>query len=107
MTIEDIVVVDVKFISMVIGYKIYRLSQENSIFGIAIYVAYEMVKQNADCDLCELLRSQLMENLGKIRKDKKNTFKYGNLLLCFFFYFLDEVLGVGKVHWHIDESIVF
>lgn len=44
-----------------------------------------------------------MENLGKIKKDKKNSFKYGNLLLCLFFYFMNEVSGVGKVHWQGDS----
>lgn len=104
MMIDDIATMDVKFSSMVIGYKIYHSSWENSISGTTIYVAYEMVKQNVDYDLCELLIGQLLENLGKIRKDKKNIFKYGNLLICLFFILhIGEVLGVGKVQWNNDK----
>lgn len=105
MTIKYIAEVDVKFASMVIGYKIYHSSRDNFVSGMTIYAAYEMVKQNAKYDLCELLRSQLMENLRKVKKAKKNTFKCGNLLLCLCFYFMDEVPGVGKVHWKNDEAV--
>lgn len=40
---------------MVIGYKIYYSSRENLVFGIAIYVAYEMMREIKKYDLCELL----------------------------------------------------
>lgn len=40
MKIEDIIEVDVKFASMIIGYKIYHSSWDNSISGTTIYVAY-------------------------------------------------------------------
>lgn len=29
-----------------------------------------------------------MENMTKIKKDKKKAFKYGNIILCLFFYFM-------------------
>ena len=64
-----------------------------------------MVKENAEYDLCELLRSQLMENLGKIKKDKKNSFKYGNLLLFLFFYFMNEVPRFGKFQWQANKLV--
>lgn len=97
MTINDILEYDVKFASMVIGYKIYHSSQENSVSSTAIYAAYEMVKKNKEYDLCELLWSELMNNLTKIKQEKKNTFKYGTFILCLFFYYMNEVLGVGHV----------
>jgi len=98
MTINDIIELNVKFASMVIGYKIYHLRRENFISGTTIYVAYKMLKENVDYDLCELLQNQLIENLKKIKRDKKNTFKYGTLILCLFFYYMNEVLGVRGVH---------
>lgn len=85
MIIKDIAKMDVKFSSMVIGYKLYHSNRDNSVFGTTIYAAYQMVKENENYELCELLRSQQMENLGKIKKDKKKSFIYGNLLLCLFF----------------------
>lgn len=67
MTINYILGYDVKFASMVIGYKIYHSSGENSIFDTAIYAAHEMVKEIKQYDLCELLWSEIMENLVKIK----------------------------------------
>lgn len=96
MTINDIIETDVKFSSMVVKYKVYHSNQENSVFNIAIYVAYQMVKENKDHDMCEVLWSHLMENITSIKKDKKNTFKYGTLILCLFFYFINEILGWSR-----------
>lgn len=64
-----------------------------------------MLKENADYDLCELLRVQLFENLNKNKKDKKNFFKYGSLIICLFFYFMNEVPGVQSVHWTNDRPV--
>jgi len=105
MTIDDISDPDVKFASMIIGYKIYHSSRENSIPGTAIYTAYEMLRKNADYDLCQLLLNQLMENLQKIKKDKKNSFKYGGLILCLFFYFMNELPGSNGWVWENDRPI--
>lgn len=37
-----------------------------------------------------------MKNMTSI-KDKKNTFKYGTLILCLFFYFMNEISGISNV----------
>lgn len=44
MTINDILEYDVKFASMVIGYKVYYSSKDNYVFKKTIYVAYEMIR---------------------------------------------------------------
>jgi len=106
MTIEDITDLDIKFASMIIGYKIYHSSRENSVSGTAVYTAYEMLRKNVDYDLCELLLSQLMENLQKIKKDKKNSFKYGGLILCLFFYFMNEMPRSSGWVWQNDRPVV-
>lgn len=85
MTINDILEHDVRFSSMMTRYKIYSSSRENSVSSTAIYATYEMVKEKKKYDLCELLQSEPMKNLSKIKKDKKNTFEYGTLILCLFF----------------------
>jgi len=104
MTVEDITEPDVKFASMIIGYKIYHSSRENSVPGTAIYTAYQMLKENADYDLCELLVNQLFENL-QIKKDKKNSFKYGNLILCLFFYYMNELPRSSGWIWQNDRPV--
>lgn len=38
---------------MVIGYKIYYSSRENSVSKTNIYVAYEMIWEDKKYDLCE------------------------------------------------------
>lgn len=46
MTIKDILEYDIRFASMVIGYKIYYSNKENSFFSTTIYDAYEMMRKN-------------------------------------------------------------
>lgn len=46
-----------------------------------------------------------MENLNKVKKDKKNTFKYGTLILCLFFYFMNELPGKKSMCWTSDKPI--
>lgn len=55
MTINDILEHDIRFASMVIGYRIYYSSRKNFVSGTAIYVAYEMMRENKKYDLCKLL----------------------------------------------------
>lgn len=105
MTIDDILEDGIHFASMVIGYKIYYSSQKNFVSGTTVYTAYEMPRENKKYDLCELLQSELINYLKKIKENKKNPFKYGTLLLCIFFYFKSEILGVGLVHWAFDRSV--
>lgn len=97
MTIDDTLEDDIQLASMVIRYKIYYSSRMNSISGNTIYVAYEMLRENKKYDLCELLQSELIKILKKIKENKKHPFKYGTLLLCIFFYFKNENLRVGLV----------
>lgn len=97
MTINDIVENDVNSSSMVIGYKIYHSSRENSVFRTIVYVAYEMIKVNKKYDLYEFLQSKLLKNLAKTKQDKRKKFKYGSLILCLFFFSMNEVMGVGHV----------
>lgn len=46
MTINNILDHDVKFASMIIGYKVYQSSKLNFVFATMICVAYQMVKED-------------------------------------------------------------
>lgn len=106
MTINDILEQDFRFASMVIGYKIYFSSRENYVSGTSIYIAYEMMRENKKYDLYELLWSELNKKIKKIKVKRKHPFKIGTLLiLCLFFYFKKEVLGVGLVEWAFDRPV--
>lgn len=83
LTVKEFENPTMKFISMMIGYKIFFTHRENYIFVIAISTANEMVKKKVDYDLCELLRLQLLENLQKT-KDSWYPIKYGTLIMHFF-----------------------
>lgn len=61
---------DVKFVAMVIGYKVYRSNQLNSVSDTAIHAAYKMVKEDAHYDLYSVMLEELMINLKKIKLDK-------------------------------------
>lgn len=62
---------DVRFSTMVIGNNVYQSNRLNSIFGTTIHVAYKMVKEDSHYDLCSVLLEELLNNLKKIKQDKK------------------------------------
>lgn len=96
MTISDTIKYDVRFGAMVIGYKVYWSNRQNSVSGTTIYVAYQILKETKKYDLCGLLLSEIMRNLKKIKQDKKHVFKFGSLIVCLAFYFLNEIPRVGN-----------
>lgn len=98
LTIKDITNPRMKYVAMMIGYKIYFSNRENSVSAIAINMSCKMVVNGADFDLCELLRAQLIENLQK-KKDSKYPFKYEILIICLFFYFLRQLPSTKSVVW--------
>lgn len=91
MTISDIIEYDVIFASMVMRYKVYQSSRANSISGTTIYATYQIIKEDKLYDLCEVLMSELMSNLNKIKQDKKHVFNFGTLIVCLAFYFMNEI----------------
>lgn len=98
MTISDIIEHDVKFASMVTGYKVYQSSRQNSVSDTAIFATYQMLEDKR-YDLCGVLLSELMSNLKKIKQDKKHVFKFSSLIVCLALYFLNVIPRIGKVQW--------
>lgn len=80
--VNDVKDINVRFISMILGYKATHANRLNSVSSLCIKSAYDMVTNNAKIDICEWLKDELIDNLGKIKKDKKGTFRFGNLLVC-------------------------
>lgn len=52
-TIRD---VDVRYVKMGISYKFYYRNKEGSCVSTGVHVAYQMVKENIEYDLCEIIR---------------------------------------------------
>lgn len=80
---------DVKFVAMVIGYKVYQSNRFSYVFVTTIHVAYQMVKEDAHYDLCSVFLEELLINLKKIKQDKKHVFKFGSLVICLALYFMN------------------
>lgn len=96
---------DVKFVAMVIGYKVYQSNRPNSICGTAIHSTYKMVKEDGHYELCSVLLEELMINLKKIKQDKKHVFKFGSLVICLVLYFMNQIPEVGRVQWDFDKLV--
>lgn len=89
--VNDVKDENVKFIIMVLGYKTTHTNRLNSVSSLCIKSAYDLVNNNAKIDICEWLKDELIENLKKIKGDKKGTFRFGNLLVCLMLYITKEV----------------
>lgn len=105
MTISDIIEYDVRFASMVMSYKVYQSSRAYSVFDTAIYVAYQILKENKLYDLCGVLLSELMSNMKKIKQDKKHVFKFGTLIIFLAFYFMNEIPSICKIQGAYDKLV--
>lgn len=80
--VNDIKDKNVKFASMVIGYKFGHTNRLNFVSSSCIHSAHEIILNNAKIDICEWLKNELLEKLHKIKGDKKGTFKFGSLIVC-------------------------
>lgn len=59
-------------------------------------MAYKMVKENVNYDLCELLRQQLLVTL-QLMKTNLYPFCYGSLIVCLLFYFLSALPRLNNI----------
>lgn len=80
---------------MILGYKATHANRLNSVSSLCIKSSYDMVIDNVKIDICEWLKDELIDNLGKIKKDKKGNFRFGNLLVCLMLHITKQVLGIG------------
>lgn len=64
-----------------------------------------MVNNDAKIDVCEWLKDELIDNLKKIKGDKKGTFRFGNLLVCLILYLTKEVPCIGKKDFGYDIPV--
>lgn len=105
MKVSTITDTDIKFGSMVIGYKVTQSNGLNSVSSSCILVAYRMMRENAKLDLCGWMLEELVINFGKIKGEKKGTFQYGNLLVYLRLYFLNDTPESGRKQWDFDIPI--
>ena len=90
----------------VISHKFYQSSRLNSVTCITVDVSYKLVKKDHTYDLEELMLQQINKNLGAIRRSKGAQCKFGSVLVCIFFYVMEEFPSIGKVNWNSNKSVV-
>lgn len=100
MTIDTIIDPLLDFAVRVISHKFYQSSRLNSIPCIDVDAAYKIVKKYHSYDLAELMLQQINENLGVIRRSKGAQCKFGSVLVCIFFYVMEEFPSIGMVNWN-------
>src|SRR5271156_5742188 len=77
----------------------------NIISSTATSTTYKIIKQGKKMDLVEILLHQFEENMCTIRSSRKNTCKFGSLIMCIFFYFKEYFPSIGKVTWDTSTPI--
>lgn len=103
--VNDVTNINVKFISMILGYKNTHTNRLNSVSSLCIKSAYDMINDNARIDVCEWLKDELIDNLGKIKKDKKGTFRFGNLLVCLMLHITKQVPSICIRNFGFDIPV--
>lgn len=103
--VNDVKDTNIRIISMIIGYKATHENRLNSVSSLCFKCAYDMVNDNARIDICEWLKDELKDNLGKIKRDKKGTFRFGNLLVCLMLYITKQVPSIGARDFGFDIPV--
>lgn len=103
--VNDVKDINMRYVSMILGYKSTHTNRLNSDSSLCIHSAYKMVNNNAKIDVCEWLKGELIDNLKNIKGDKKGTFHFGNLLVCLMLYFTKEIPEIGHKDFGYDIPI--
>lgn len=83
LTIKDLIT---RYITHGISYKIFFKIREGANSIGVVYIAYKMIMEDQDFDLCSLLKDQLIENVQKTM-EVDYPFKFGTLIICIMMFF--------------------
>ena len=87
-------------ISKIFGYKFNSSSRVDSVLASFIHVAYVAV-HGEEVNLCEIVRTHLLDNISKMKASKRTIFRFGSLLTHIFFYTVRRFPRVS--HWDENE----
>ena len=105
--ISSVTDVELRFGIHIIAHKIYSSSRSNSVPCEVVDLAYKVVKKNLDYDLSDALLKQLNKNTDSVKTSKNNSFKFGSLLTCLFFYVQNFFPSKGIVVWRKDTIVLY
>lgn len=106
MKLDKINLIDVRFISKIIGYKINYSSRVNSILPRFIHVAYMMILGNEKVNICKIFRQRLVDNLDRIKKNKNATLRFESLFTYLFFQIIRKFCGMPSYEWDTNKRIM-
>ena len=90
----------VRVISKILGYKCNSSSRVDSVPVRFIHMAYVAVN-GEEVNLCEIVHTQLLDNISKMKTSRRTIFRFGSLLMHIFFYVARRFPSIS--HWDIDE----
>ena len=96
-TIQD---KSVRVTNNILGYKFNNSSRVDSTPSIFIHTTYVTVN-GEEVNLCEIVCTQLLDNITKMRTSRRTIFRFGSLLMHIFFYAARRFRGIS--HWDVDE----
>ena len=90
----------VRLISKILGYKFNHGSRIDIVPIGFLHAAYLAVR-GEDVNLCDIIRTQLLDNISKIKKTKSTVFRFESLLTQSFFYVAKKFPGI--TNWDASE----
>ena len=90
----------VRLIRKILGYKLNHGSRVDSVLEGFIHTSY-FVLRGKEVNLCDIVRTQLLDNISKIKKTKSMVFTLESLLMHIFFYATKIFLGISN--WDGNE----
>ena len=87
-------------IRKILGYKFNSSARVDSVPESFIHTAYVTV-HGEEVNLSEIVHTQLLDNITKMKTTKRIIFRFGSLLMHIFFYTAKKFLGIS--HWDTNE----
>ena len=94
----------VRLLNKILGYKFNHGSRIDSVLTRFLRASYLMVVKGKKFNLCDIIQTQLLDNISKIKKSKSIVFKFESLLTHIFFYPAKKFLGISI--WNGSECIM-
>ena len=89
--------------SKILGYKFNHSSRVDSVLAGFIHTTYVAVHEE-EVNLCEIVHTQLLDNISKMKASRRTIFRFGSLLTHIFFYGARRFLGIS--HWDRNECLM-
>ena len=76
----------VRLLSKILGYKFNHGSRLDLVLARFLHVAYIMAMKGENVNLCDIIQTQLFDNIAMLKKSKSTIFRFESLLTHIFFY---------------------